>query len=554
MKLATSAQMKELDRLTMQERGISSLTLMEHAASAVVEAIRTMAEEQEGTPDGREKRFYPPKVTGSVLLAEQTATYERGGLRGERPYRAVIFCGTGNNGGDGIAAAYLLLQAGWEVRTILVGKRYQLTDDGREMEGRLEKYGGTLEDFPSGNAEFAAWCLGADVLVDALFGIGLNSPVEGEALTAVHMMNTSGIPVLAVDIASGVEADTGRILGAAVAAAVTVTFTLPKPGHYVGQGGLHCGKLVVADIGIPVDLVHCNDYPLHVVEGKDIHLPRRSRSAHKGDFGKVYMVGGSMCMSGAPVLAARAAVRTGAGLVTLGVPSQVWPIAAAKLDEAMVHPLPAGKEGVLELGAALTVLERLGQYNVCLVGPGLGHSNAVYAVVRHIIQDTKLPVVLDADGINALEGHIDVLDGRRGLCTILTPHDAEFKRVGGDLSNGDRLTAARNFAVEHGCCLVLKGPHTITAFPDGTAYVNTTGNPGMAKGGSGDVLSGILVALLAQGFTPREAAPMAVWFHGYAGDLCAAELGEYGMTPTDIIQKLPAVLQELETGCDVMRS
>lgn len=509
MWLATAAQMRELDRVTIEKYGVASITLMENAAKAVAEAVIACG--------------------------------------GENPAkRAVLFCGPGNNGGDGIAAARLLMDAGWSVRTVLVGKRYKLTDDAREMERRLEQRGGKLEDFPSGNAEFAAWCLSADVLVDALFGMGLNAPMGGDAIIAVQMMNTCSIPVVSVDIASGVEADTGRVLGVAVDAAMTVALTLAKPGHCVGKGGLHCGKLRVAAIGVPEDLVNRGDYPVRAVDAADVYLPRRAQDAHKGNFGKAYIVGGSMGMSGAPVMAAQAAVRTGAGMVTVGVPYQMWPIAATKLDEAMAQPLPAGKEGMLELGAALTVLERLSQYGVCLIGPGLGHTNAVYAVVRNLLQGTKLPVVLDADGINALEGHIDVLDGRSGLCTILTPHDAEFKRMGGDLSSGDRLQVARDFAVEHSCCLVLKGHRTITAFPDGTAYVNTNGNPGMAKGGSGDVLAGVLVSLLAQGFTPREAAPMAVWFHGRTGDLCADEIGEYGMTPTDIIHKLPLVLRSVE--------
>lgn len=509
MLLATAAQMRGLDDGALTRYGIKSAELMEKAGGWVADA-----------------------------------TIELVGYTG----RAVCFCGGGSNGGDGLVAARLLLERGWQVRAMLVGGRDRQSAACRAMEQLLTEKGGVLEDFPSGDAEFAAWCLGCDVMIDALFGTGLNRKLEGDALIAIQMMNTCAIPVVAVDIASGVEADSGRILGAAVEATVTVTFTLAKPGHFVGKGGLCCGTLRVEDIGIPRALVDEGDYPTRAVERSDIHLPRRAKDAHKGNFGKAYIVGGSMGMSGAPVMAAQAAVRTGAGMVTAGVPYQLWPIAAAKLDEAMAQPLPAGKEGMLELGAALTVLERLGQYGVCLIGPGLGHTNAVFAVVRNILAGTKLPVVLDADGINALEGHIDSLDGRSGQCTILTPHDAEFKRIGGDLSSGDRLKAARAFAVEHSCCIVLKGHRTITAFPDGTAYVNTTGNPGMAKGGSGDVLAGILVALLAQGFTPREAAPVAVWIHGCAGDLCAEELGEYGMAPTDIIRKLPCVLKELVCG------
>ena len=197
------------------------------------------------------------------------------------------------------------------------------------------------------------------------------------------------------------------------------------------------------------------------------------------------------------------------------------------------------------VGLLEEVLRRLEPCGVCLIGPGLGRGNSVGSVVRHVLRTARLPMVVDADGINALAGHIDGLDVRQGECTVLTPHDGEFVRLGGDLSGGDRLAAARAFAAEHGCVMVLKGHRTITAFPDGEAYVNTTGNPGMAKGGSGDVLSGIILSLLGQGLPPRMAVPMAVCLHGMAGDRCAEALGEYGMTPGDMIETLPAVLKEI---------
>ena len=506
MRIATASQMRELDRITIQERGVPSTDLMERAAAALAQAALELA--------------------------------------GGAPGRVVCFCGPGNNGGDGVACARLLLEAGLEVRCVLVGRREKLTPDTRAMEARLAAAGGRLEPFAPDDAEFAAWCLEADVMVDAIFGIGLNSDVRGDALTAIHMMNTCDIPVVSADIPSGVETDTGRVLGAAVRADRTVTFTLPKAGHFVGKGGLCTGRLTVADIGIPAELVDVEDYPVRTVEAEDISLPVRPRDAHKGDFGRVYILAGSVGYTGAPVLAAQAAVRSGAGLVTVGVPAPVWPVAAAKLDEAMPHPLPAGKEGQLSLDAGEAAFARLSACGVCLIGPGLGRGNSVSAVVRHLLPEIRIPVVLDADGINALEGHIDVLDGRKGLHTVLTPHDGEFARLGGDLSGGDRLGAARAFAMEHGCCLVLKGHCTITAFPDGSAYLNTTGNPGMAKGGSGDVLAGLILSLLGQGLPARQAVPMAVWLHGAAGDRCAREIGEYGMTPTDLAEALPAVIQE----------
>ena len=506
MRIATAQQMRETDRIAIQERGIPSTGLMERAAAALAEEVMN--------------------------------------LTGDCVGRVVCFCGPGNNGGDGVACARQLLEAGFEVRCVLVGSHEKMTQDTRAMEAKLAAAGGKLEPFQPDDAEFAAWCLEANVMVDALFGIGLNSDVRGDALTAVHMMNTCDIPVVSADIPSGVETDTGRVLGEAVHAARTVTFTLPKAGHYVGKGGLCTGKLTVADIGIPKDLVDALDCPVSTVEAADVRLPRRPLDAHKGDFGRCAILGGCVGYTGAPVLAAQAAVRSGAGLVSVGVPAPIWPVAAAKLDEAMPYPLPAGKEGQLSLEAGEVIHHKLAGCGVCLIGPGLGRGNGVAAVVRHLLHEIHIPVILDADGINALEGHIDVLDARQGLHTVLTPHDGEFARLRGDLSDGDRLGAARRFAMEHTCCLVLKGHRTITAFPDGTAYINTTGNPGMAKGGSGDVLAGVILSLLGQGLPARQAVPMAVWLHGAAGDLCAQEIGEYGMTPTDVVAALPRVIKE----------
>ena len=506
MRIATAEQMREMDRTAIEERGIPSTDLMERAAAALAEEVMN--------------------------------------LTGDCVGRVVCFCGPGNNGGDGVACARLLLEAGFEVRCILVGSHEKMTKDTRAMEAKLVAAGGRVEPFQPDDRSFAAWCLECGAMVDAIFGTGLGRPVEGDALIAVQMMNTCDIPVVSADIPSGVETDTGRVLGVAVKASATVTFTLPKAGHFVGKGGLCTGRLTVADIGIPADLVHALDCPVRTVEAADVKLPRRPLDAHKGDFGRCAILGGSVGYTGAPVLAAQAAVRSGAGLVSVGVPTPIWAVAAAKLDEAMPYPLPAGKEGQLSLEAGEVVHHKLTGCGVCLIGPGLGRGNGVAAVVRHLLGEIHIPVVLDADGINALEGHIDVLDARQGLHTILTPHDGEFARLGGDLSDGDRLGAARRFAMEHSCCLVLKGHRTITAFPDGTAYINTSGNPGMAKGGSGDVLAGVILALLGQGLTARQAVPMAVWLHGAAGDLCAREIGEYGMTPTDMVAALPRVFKQ----------
>lgn len=268
-------------------------------------------------------------------------------------------------------------------------------------------------------------------------------------------------------------------------------------------------------------------------------LPVRPREAHKGDFGRVLIVAGSVGYTGAPALAANAALRSGAGLIFVGVPAAVYPIVAAKLDEPMVFPLP-DEDGMLSEAAIPQLLKRMEGCDAVLIGPGLGRSEAILSVVRAVLESAACPVVLDADGINALEGHIDVL-GQRRAPIVLTPHDGEFRRLGGDPATERRVESVRQFADRHGVTVLLKGHRTLIC-GGGKLYCNPTGNPGMATGGSGDVLAGLLLSLLGQGVEPTDAAAAAAWLHGAAGDLCAETIGEYGMTPSDVIDKLPRFL------------
>ena len=267
-------------------------------------------------------------------------------------------------------------------------------------------------------------------------------------------------------------------------------------------------------------------------------LPDREKSAHKGDFGKILMLCGSRGYTGAAYLAAMGALRSGAGLVFLGVPESIYDIEAVKLNEAVVFPLP-DEAGKLSRNAISEILERLPKMEAVLIGPGLGQSEDVFQVVKTVLECATCPVVLDADGINVMVGHKNVLRDRIAP-TILTPHAGEFARLGG--STGDRQAAAEEMARELGCILLLKGHHTVIT--DGcTTYINPTGNPGMAVGGSGDVLSGIIVSLLGQGIVPLEAAASGAWLHGAAGDICAEEIGQYGMLPTDMVNVLPRLLK-----------
>ena len=568
--LATAAQMKELDRRAIEERGIPSLELMENAARAVADTVWELLHPEE---DGfspvlssfssmivMRKKDDPPPTNEEQRQVEELREIIEGKNTDPTP-RIAVFCGPGNNGGDGVACARLLMEkGGCRVRAFFVGDRAKMTPDETAMEDRLTAAGGRLEDFSVDMTDrstlestmdyeqqkILAWLSTCDVMVDALFGIGLKRPVEGVFRTAVlQMQSRMNCPVVACDVPSGVNADTGEVLGEAVQAKVTVTFTRGKPGLYSGLGAGRAGEVRIVDIGIPHDLEYqmFRALPrLEVMHQPDSQLPLRPRNAHKGDFGKIFILAGSEGYTGAPVLTARAALRAGAGLVYLGVPRDIYPIVAVKCDEAMPFPLPED---------CAAVLDRARGCDAALIGPGLGRSPEAEGLVLSLLAGLECPVVLDADGINALCGHIDILD-KRSAPTVLTPHEGEFARLtGAALPIRNRLDAARDFARAHRCVLVLKGRGTVTAAPGGSACLNASGNPGMAKGGSGDVLAGMTAALLGQKHLrgegrmgPAELAALAVCLHGLAGDRCARRMGEYAMLPGDLIEALPQVLGE----------
>ena len=513
MKLATAAQMRELDRRAIEGCGIPSIDLMERAAAHVAQAALDMLPERPGK------------------------------------CRAAVFCGAGNNGGDGIAAARLLFLAGLRVRVFLVGSYEKLTPDALEETGRLSECGVELELYEPEDAGQSAWARGSQVVVDAIFGVGLSREISPASrfASAIRLINRCPGAVVSADIASGVEADTGRVLGCAVKASRTVTFSIKKIGQAVGDGAILSGVVQVADIGIPASLLRETACPAQTVEADFVRaaLPPRKADGHKGDFGKLLVVGGAVGYTGAPYLTALAAVRSGCGLVYLGVPESIWEIETVRCVSAMPFPL-ADKQGMVGRKALPAILEKLEGCDVLALGPGLGRSEQAQQLARDILLKTEKPVVLDADGINALEGHIDILDSRCGRTTILTPHDGEFARLGGRVSNQGRVEAARRFAQAHGCILVLKGHRTVTAMPAGNVLVNTTGNSGLAKGGSGDVLTGLTASLLAQGASAPGAAAGAVWLHGRAGDLAAERLTAYCLSPEDVVATLPDVFRELE--------
>ena len=512
MKLLTARQVRDLDRRAIEDFGVPGLVLMENAGRAA---------------------------------AEQGAAH----FAGSFPGPVLVLCGKGNNGGDGYVIARHLANRGWQVATLVFAARESVGGDAAVNLEILLRSGAEVE-FVTTAADLAA-ALGRRRprwLVDAIFGTGLNSEVQGLARQAIEWLNGSGLPVLAVDIPSGVDADSGRILGAAVRADLTVTFACGKLGQVLYPGSGLVGQLSVADIGMPVSLVDESPDALGFVDASVAAelLPPRPEAGHKGTFGHLLVVAGSVGKSGAAALAAEAGLRSGAGLVTLASGASQQPVLAAKLTEVMTAALPEN-DGALSQRAGTPVRELWAGKQALALGPGLGLQPETVALVRSLVGECPLPLVLDADGLNALAGHVEPL-ARREAATILTPHPGEMARLLGatvrDVEH-DRVGAARSFAQQHRVVLVLKGARTLVAFPDGQLRINGSGNPGMASGGMGDVLTGILGGLLAQGLQASEAAVLGVFLHGLAGDRVAARLGDAGLLASDLLRELPAARRAL---------
>jgi NAD(P)H-hydrate epimerase len=382
-----------------------------------------------------------------------------------------------------------------------------------------------------------------------MLGTGLNSDVSDVYREAIRIINTSGRPVLAVDIPSGIHGSTGRVLGDAVHASVTVSFALAKLGHVLFPGAEYSGRLIIADIGIPPQVLEtAPGYDL--IDRALIHpmLRRRERQAHKGSFGHCLIIAGSSGKTGAAALSANSAVRTGSGLVTLAVAESLHGILETKTTEVMTVPLPDSNSGYLTGSGFPTIEKQLVEKDALALGPGLGRNPGTTALVQMIIESVPLPMVIDADGLNALADDISVLRRKKSSSIILTPHPGEMARL---MSTSvkeiemDRIQAAVEFARNFGVYLVLKGARTIVASPTGMAAINGSGNPGMASGGMGDVLTGIIVSLLGQRYSAWDSCRLGVFIHGYAADLVAEEKGEIGICATDVQEMLPYAYNKL---------
>ncbi|HXQ24094.1 MAG TPA: NAD(P)H-hydrate dehydratase [Candidatus Acidoferrales bacterium] len=513
MILVTAAEMRRLDELTIQ-RGTPGHVLMERAGAGATAA----------------------------LLAQFPHVRRR---------RVLICAGKGNNGGDGFVIARLLRRKGVRSEIVLLGRQADVKGDAARMLAMLGRARVPIVECTAAR-EFAALperFEDAALLVDAVFGTGLNAPVEGRHADVLHMMNASGVPIFAVDMPSGLDADHGTPLGVAIQAEATATFGFAKIGQVIYPGIEHVGALAVVDIGIAPAAVAEVQPRTQLLELHDVAplVPRRAPEAHKGTCGHVLVIAGSRGRTGAARLAAHAACRTGAGLTTLAGPASVNDVLSVGVPEAMTALL-ADADGAVRFdeGGMRRVLE--GKTAV-VVGPGIGTHNDAEKLVRFLLTEVDLPMVVDADALTCVARDVAMLRGAKARA-VLTPHPGEMARLlGKDTTavQGDRIGTARRFAVEHGCVLILKGARSVIAAPDGGVWINPTGNPGMASGGMGDALSGILGGLLAQGLGLEEAARLGVYLHGEVADQVAAQRGEIGLLASDVIESIPAGLQRLRS-------
>jgi NAD(P)H-hydrate epimerase len=516
MKILTAEQIREIDRLSAEQFGIPSILLMENAGMRVVEVL--------------EERF--------ENLEELTIA---------------ILCGKGNNGGDGFVIARQLIQKGSCPFVFLFADENEVKGDAKTNLEILRAIGcpPTVVTSEHDWYEERLEVIDADIIVDALLGTGLSKPLSGLYKSVVETLDDFvRATIVSVDVPSGLQTNDSRVTGPAVEADLTVTFTALKPCLVLPPSHDFAGDVLVADIGNPHELLESGELNLHLIEPSLFTAARHIRESdtNKGDYGKVLVIGGSRGKSGAAAMAGQAALRSGAGLVTVATASSVLPSIAASMPELMTESLAETGEGTI---AGQDISQILTGKTVLAIGPGLTTQPETSAFVRRLVRDTTLPVVIDADALNAFVGYTDEIRGN-GQARILTPHPGEMARLlGSEVSHvvGNRVEVARTFATDHKVYVVLKGFRTVVATPDGSAYVNSTGNPGMATGGTGDVLTGMIAGILGQenlgDFVERLC--LAVYLHGLAGDLAAEELGEEVMVATDILRFLPAAWKPLRS-------
>jgi NAD(P)H-hydrate epimerase len=462
--------------------------------------------------------------------------------------RIGVICGKGNNGGDGFVAARKLKAAGKEVRVVLLAEAAELRGDAAEMFAKLPVVPVIVKSSEELKQEPARAVFESEVLLDAILGTGFKPPVSGLYAEAIRLMNASSAPVVAVDIPSGADADVmGEQTGAVARADAVVTFTAPRPAHIFGR--LTDGPTVIAPIGSPDEAI-VSSLQFNLITAREIAplIGARPLAANKGNFGHVLVIGGALGKAGSVAMAGIAALRTGAGLSTVATPKSVLATVAGFHPEVMTEPLDETEAGAISTRAGERINTLIKGMTVLAVGPGISRNPETSEFVRSLVVKSNTPLVLDADGLNAFEGRSDELNGK-GRTLVITPHPGEMARLAASTIAAvqrDRINVARTFACEHELIVVLKGHRTLIAHPDGAVWVNTTGNPGMATGGTGDILTGMVSGLIAQ--NPErivEAVIAAVHLHGLAGDVARESMGEHSLVATDLVKALPEAFRRV---------
>jgi ADP-dependent NAD(P)H-hydrate dehydratase / NAD(P)H-hydrate epimerase len=526
MRIVTADEMREIDRQTTEGYGISGVVLMERAGLAVVRRIKEIY--------GRKK--------------------------------IVVISGGGSNGGDGLVVARNLHNDGWDVKVFLLTDPGELSSDALSQYEAATRFGLSIRPAEELFTQNPSVLMHHTLIVDAILGTGLSRTVAGKVSKIVRLINDSGLPVVSVDIPSGVSSDNGQIMGDAIRADHTITFGLPKRGHFLHPGARLSGRLYIEDIGFPRELLESGESGTELITKDAVSgiMPVRRDYSNKGDYGRILIVAGSRGKTGAALLAAKACLRAGAGLVTLGIPETLADLFQSRVTEEMVLPLPDRGDGTLSVKASRAILDFIDKPSQTLaIGPGIGVSKDTTKLVKDIIRNSASPIVIDADGINSLMGDRTIFR-KAAVPVILTPHPGEMARLLWGAGAGsrfevkkgpvgknsmpanisdiekDRIKTAVSFSQETGTFLVLKGVPTVIATPYGKAFLNPGGNPGMAKAGTGDVLTGMISGFLGQTRDPLHACILGVYLHSLSGDIAASEKGPHSLLATDIIDKIPA--------------
>ncbi|MFH1873709.1 MAG: NAD(P)H-hydrate dehydratase [Pseudomonadota bacterium] len=509
----SSQQIREADHKTIQEYNIPSLTLMERAGQGLADFIA--------------EKFSPNRGSIGILV------------------------GRGNNGGDGLVAARHLLAKNYDVAVFLLAPVHDLSPDAQanwEQLFVLKPNFYEIESVADLN-NYYPHLAGCACLVDAIFGTGLSKEIKTPFREVIEFVNSLGRPIIACDLPSGLSADTGLPLGSAIKAKWTVTFGLPKIGLYLGQGSFYAGKVEIIDIGFPKQVIDSLDTKFHLLDCENfpVFFKERDINSHKGNFGHVLVLAGAENKLGAGYLASMASLRSGCGLVTYALPENSFNKFDARFPEIMPVGLPDRDRGHLHPGGLEKALEISQDKTVIALGPALGTHPETKSFILDFIKRVRKPLVIDADGLNILAENLAVIDHRLEP-TVLTPHPGEMARLVGSekVKEENRVPLALNLAAKHKCYVVLKGHNTVIATPEEEIFINQTGNPGMATAGMGDVLTGIIASLLAQGLPTTEAVLAGVYFHGLAGDIAVKQVGERGLVASDLIKALPEAMTKNE--------